>query len=55
MQLRIFISDHLNNNKIQNYTENISISINQDATTKRTETKKFSKDDSFFAFKFLIT
>tara|TARA_B100001540_G_C15712836_1_gene599389 strand:- start:181 stop:774 length:594 start_codon:yes stop_codon:yes gene_type:complete len=45
MQLRVFIVDHLNNNGIKNYTENINVktetSLN-DSKTKKIKTKKFN-------------
>ena len=45
MQLRVFIVDHLNDNGIKNYTENINVktetSLN-DSKTKKIKTKKFN-------------
>lgn len=46
MQLRIFISDHLNNNMIKNYTEGIS-SIEKGDNVKKEDkySKKFNKSE----------
>ncbi|MBC8266566.1 MAG: NifU family protein [Flavobacteriales bacterium] len=48
MQLRIFIADHLNSNKLKNYTEHITTEnkvIVKDAETKKMISKEFSDDE----------
>ena len=43
MQLRIFITDHLNSNEIKNYTENVT--IKQPNKNNPEETKKFNSSE----------
>jgi len=42
MQLRVFIVDHLNNNGIKNYTENINLKTEKSLIDSKTKTKKFN-------------
>lgn len=42
MQLRVFISDHLNNNEVQNYTEHIHTSINNESNFDELQVKTFT-------------
>ena len=46
MQLRVFIADHLNSNRIKNYTENISLKTKKsikDLEQKKIKEKTFTK------------
>lgn len=45
MQLRVFISDHLNSNEVQNYTEHIDISNNNDNKINETKIKTFTEKE----------
>lgn len=42
MQLRVFISDHLNSNEVQNYTEHIDISNNNEIKINEVKIKTFT-------------
>ena len=45
MQLRVFISDHLNSNEVQNYTEHIDISNNNDNKINEIKIKTFTEKE----------
>ena len=45
MQLRVFISDHLNSNEVQNYTEHIDISNNNENKIKEVKIKTFTEKE----------
>ena len=45
MQLRVFISDHLNSNEVQNYTEHIDISNNNDNKINEVKIKTFTEKE----------
>ena len=48
MQLRVFIADHLNNNGIKNYTENIKLEKHESAQnthSKETDVKEYSQEE----------
>ena len=45
MQLRVFISDHLNSNEVQNYTEHIDISNNNENKINETKIKTFTEKE----------
>tara|TARA_B100001248_G_scaffold12240_2_gene7945 strand:+ start:7120 stop:7704 length:585 start_codon:yes stop_codon:yes gene_type:complete len=45
MQLRVFISDHLNSNEVQNYTEHIDISNNNEIKINEVKIKTFTEKE----------
>ena len=45
MQLRVFISDHLNSNEVQNYTEHINTSINNESKLDELQVKTFTEKE----------
>ncbi len=45
MQLRVFISDHLNSNEVKNYTENVDVSINNENKINEVKIKKFTENE----------
>lgn len=45
MQLRVFISDHLNSNEVQNYTEHIDISNNNENKINEVKIKTFTEKE----------
>lgn len=45
MQLRVFISDHLNSNEVQNYTEHIDISNNNENKINEVKLKTFTEKE----------